>query len=72
MEEILKEILKELQYHTKLLESMVENFDASRHQSQEKQKEVKDILSKTLGSVFNHPSLKGRPEVEKIKKDLGG
>ncbi len=56
MEELLKEILKELQFHGKLLSSMVEMMDAGKHEHREKGLEIgqkiEELAAMMPGSPF--------------------
>lgn len=72
--EILNEIRAELKYQSKLLESILDFYDSTRYKGEEKQKEMKEVINDALSSVFEHPALKNRPELEKLKKlaQLGG
>ena len=58
MEELLKKILEELKYQTKLAETMVEVMDAGRKNSQAKAEEVKSQTMDMLKGIFgNHPAM---------------
>ena len=74
MEELLRQILAELQYHTKLMESLMDLADTKRGASSNKQKEMKEALNEVMDPILNNPNIKGRPEIEGLKRlmKLGG
>lgn len=55
MEDLLKEILKELQFHGKLLTSMVEMMDAGKHEHQEKKIDIGQKLEELAGMMKGSP-----------------
>lgn len=61
-----EEILQELKYQTKLLEQMIDLLETK------KQVDPKQIMKDIMGPLFNNPMLRGKPEIEQLKKSLGG
>ena len=56
--ELLKKILEEMQYQTKLLETMIEGVDASRKHGQKKAEEMKSQTMDMFKGMFgNHPAM---------------
>lgn len=74
MEELLRQILAELQYHTKLLEGFNDLLEEGKQGRNEDQKSMKQNLDKLFNTIFESPHLKGRPEVAELKKkvNMGG
>jgi hypothetical protein len=68
MEELLKEVMAELKYHRKLLESMAEARDEERYNRQKIQKNMMGNIMKLMSSMGNIP-----PGVkQEIEKGLKG
>ena len=65
MEGILKEILNELKYHSKLLEGIYEYMDENRAKSAESKEQIKNNME-MLNAV-----IKGNPLLEKMMKARG-
>ena len=70
MEEILKQILEELQFHTKLLESMVENRDENRFNAEKTQASMTEAITMMQKETLNHPSIKNNPETMKLVSNM--
>ena len=60
-------ILQELKYQSKLLEQMIDLLE-TRKQPVDPKQMMKDVL----GPLFDNPLLRGKPEIEQLKKSLGG
>ena len=54
-EDLLREILKELQFHGKMLTSMVEMMDAGKHDHQEKKIEIAQKLEELASTIEGSP-----------------
>ena len=62
-----KKILKELQYQTKLLETIVELLDSRQHEAQNKQQEVMGNIQEM---IMSNPLIASNPKASKIISDL--
>jgi len=65
MEQILKDILKELKYQTKLMEDMFHNRDAKNVGA----RQIQDHMTSLMANVKMMPGMK-QPQVQKVLDDL--
>lgn len=63
MEEILKKILKELQYQTKIMEYLYEKKDTGQHDFNDRMKHIKD-------TVMCNPMFESAPGVKEMLEDM--
>lgn len=69
MEEILKEIMVELKYHSKLLGELVMGVDARSHDQQEKKLEIAKMIEDVAGKMNNTPFA---PLLQNLVKKING
>jgi hypothetical protein len=63
MEEILKEILKELKYQTKIMEYLYDKKDTNQHDFKEHMKGIQDM-------VLSNPMIASVPEAKAMMQDM--
>jgi len=66
MEKILTEILKELQFQTKLLTNIFEDTDEKKFHANKMNKTIAENMSVVKKEILKHPSFQNNPEMIKM------
>jgi len=70
MEKILKEILKELQFQTKLLTNIFEDKDEEKAHARKTSKAVIENVAALQKEILKHPAISGTPEMADMIKNM--
>ena len=63
---ILEEILKELKYHSKLLEEVYQGLDSDHHHNIEVKQDLKKLYEDMMSNFMQHPGVQKVPELRKM------
>jgi len=67
---VLEEILKELKYHSKLLEEVYQGLDSHHHHNIEVKQDLKKLYDDMVKSIMQHPGFQKVPELKKIFENM--
>jgi len=70
MENILKEILEELQFQTKLLTDIFEDKDEEKAHAGKTRKAVIENVAALQREILKHPAISGTPEMAGMIKNM--
>lgn len=67
---ILEEILKEMKYHSKLLEEVFQALDERHHHNIEVKQDLKKLYEDMIGNLLKHPGFQKSPELKKVFENM--